>query len=939
MKMRWLIITLLLLCLCTCASAGSLDGGNSQANAVAIQTDVQYIGSMGEDTEEWYTFRAAEGSAFYRVDYKNEEMNTSLYMTVYDASGIKVDKADVHMGKGSFISWKVTPNETYYLQFTRYDKQKSGRFTLSLTRTPDEHADSLEGACVISVDQTVLSTFDGTNDQDFLTFTAEQGQNYYRADFKNESVNTTAYMTLLDANGLKINTINITQGYADSISWLAEPGMTYYLQFTRYDQYKTGAYTVSLSRTPDKEGQSAETAVPMALDTPVLATFDGTEDQDFFVFTAEQGQAYYRADLKNETVNSSTYMTLLDVNGLKIAEISASKGNADSISWLAEPGMTYYLKLTRYDRYKLGTYTLSLTRNADNEGNDLASAAAPAINQQVNASFDGAGDVDVFRMTAGEGNLYYTVNMNNESVPTTIYMTLLDANGLKLQSKDAIKDYATSLSWNAEPGAVFYLQFTRYDKNKTGAYTFTINEVADNAPDTLSNDAVIADGASVQYTLGSGSDVDWFALAAPEAASYTALNFVNEGNESIRVAITDADGKELEYHNISRGNKWDVSLYLTPDAASYLCVTGKAAGSYLISRTDTADVGGHSPDSAARPVPGEAFRMTFEKKNDVDYAAFPAAGANILVTASSNSSVYVSIVDAYGQALTEEFRLNSGKSRLLTADRNGAYLALKGGDYAMLTCCTAEAHTPNGTWVTQKYPTCAEEGEKVMLCTACGQPAQVQALPASGHTPADSFTVVKAAGCDDAGVAELYCVICSTVLEKQTTPAAGHQNTYWSIVLEATCETEGLQRHLCADCGKQLDQERIPATGHFADTPAVTQPTCYAEGRTQTFCRLCGQLLEETVTPATPHTPGVQSLIYGASCESDGLEETPCSVCYAVLEQHTIPATGHAYGPWVQTVAPTTNAEGVEESTCANCGAVQSRPVEKLSFLEGIFGR
>jgi len=939
MKMRWLLITLLLLCLCACASADSLDGGSSQVSAVAIQTDVQYIGSMGEDAEEWYTFRAAEGDAFYRADYKNEEMNTSLYMTVYDASGIKVDKVDVHKGNSSYISWKVTPGETYYLQFTRYDKKKSGRFTLTLTRTPDEYADSLEGASVISVDQTVLSSFDGTGDQDFLTFTAEQGQNYYRADFKNESANTTAYMTLLDANGLKVSSTDAHKGNSNSISWLAEPGMTYYLQFTRYDKHKTGAYTVSLSRTPDQEGQSAETAVPIALDTPVLATFDGASDQDFFVFTAEQGQAYYRAQLKNETVNSSTYMTLLDVNGLKVAEANASKGNTDSISWLAEPGMTYYLKLTRYDKYKTGTYTLNVTRKADNEGNDLASAAAPAINQQVSASFDGSGDVDVFRMTAGEGNLYYTASVNNESVATTLYITLLDANGLKLQSNDASKGYATSLSWNAEPGAVYYLQFTRYDKVKTGAYTFTVHEVADNEPDTLSNDVMIADGASARHTLGSGSDADWFALSAPETASYTALNFVNEGNESIRVAVTDADGKELEYRNISRGNKWDVSLYLTPDAANYLCVTGRVAGSYLISRADTADVGGNSPESAAKPVPGEAFSMIFEQKNDVDYAAFPAAGANILVTASSNSSVYVSIVDAYGQALTDEFRLNSGKSRLLTADRNGAYLALKGSDYAMLTCCTAEAHAPTGTWVTQKYPTCAEEGEEVMLCTVCSQPAQVRALPAGGHTPADSFTVVKAAGCDDAGVAELYCVVCGTVLEKQTTPAAGHQNTYWSIVLDATCEAEGLQRRLCADCGKQLDQERIPATGHFAGTPTVTQATCYAEGRTQTSCRLCGQVLEETVTPAKPHTPGVKSLIYGAGCESDGLEETPCAVCYAVLEQHTIPATGHAYGPWVQTVAPTTDAEGVEESTCANCGAVQSRPVAKLSFLEGIFGR
>ena len=150
MKLRCLLITLLILCLSACALADQLDGGAKMESAAGISTDIQYIGSMSTEAEAWYTFRAEEGSAYYRASFKNEDIGTSLYMTLMDASGIKLEEENVNKQSSTSISWKAEPGAQYSLKFRRSSKGKSGRFTLSLTRTPDEYGNTA-GALWVSL--------------------------------------------------------------------------------------------------------------------------------------------------------------------------------------------------------------------------------------------------------------------------------------------------------------------------------------------------------------------------------------------------------------------------------------------------------------------------------------------------------------------------------------------------------------------------------------------------------------------------------------------------------------------------------------------------------------------------------------------------------------------------------------------------------------------
>lgn len=823
MRSKLVILTMVLVFMLSVAYAGQVDGGSAIENAAVISLGEQYIGTMGDAIEEWFFFQADEGSAYYRADFKNEDIDTTLYMTAYDSSGIKIAEADAHKEHSDYLSWKIVPGETYYLKFNRYNNQSNGRFTLSLTRTLDEYANGVEGAGVISVDQTILTSFDGSGDKDYMTFVAEDGQAYYRADFKNETVDTTVYMTLLDENGLKI------------------------------------------------------------------------------------------------------------------VSADASKDRNDYLSWLAAPGKTYYLEFTRYDEFRGGNYTVSLSRFADKEGNDLDVAVQPAVNTKVNASFDGSGDVDVFCITAGEGNLYYSVPFTNETVDTTVYMTLLDGNGYKIAEENAGMGYNSAISWKAEAGAVYYLRFTRYSDNKNGAYGFTINEIADNEPDVLPTDVTISNIETTTYILGGADDTDWLRLSPVEAGSYTNLVVANTGSRYINAALTDSNGTELDSRGIGYDSNWSIDCYQSPGSELYLRITGEQTGSYAVTQLVTPDIGGNTPADAVQLIPGESFVMAFERDNDADYASFLDAGSNILITVPEGSSVDAFIVDANGQQLSDEYWLYAGDSRLLCADRLDAYLCVRGYGSCILTACAPDNHVSSGVWTVTKEATCTEAGEQAMLCTICGQHAEAQELSAKGHTPDSRYLLVKEARCDDVGIEELHCKICSDVLEQRTIPATGHLNTYWDKVLEADCENEGLQLRICSDCGKQLEQERIPAFGHFPGEKTGKQPTCETDGYEQVACRLCGEVLEQNTLLAVGHTPGPMQLTVAAGCEETGLNESACQTCGKVLEQESIPATGHNFGEFVQVIAPTKDAEGREESVCANCDAVQTRAVEKLSFFEGLF--
>ena len=899
---KWFALVLCLLMLTSTAlAADTIDGGADQASAVIIAVGGSYLDAIDAETSEWFVFTADQDNAYYRAKVKNEEADAWLRMAIYDEQNIKLFEDDVYKGKTLSYSWKAVPGAKYYIRTWFDSKKASGRMTLSVEKTPDEHGNDLTAASVLAMDIETVSTLDGTKDVDVFTFTTAEDSNYYRLDFKNNDLNAWMNYELLDADGLSVAKDDVYTGKSAYISWKAVPGAQYYVKLYSGSEKECGKYTVKLSCKADNEPNTMADGVVLTDGQKLDGSFDGTKDVDWFTFTTAEGSNYYRLDFKNNDLNAWMNYELLDADGLSVAKDDVYTGKSAYISWKAVPGAQYYVKLYSGSEKERGKYTVTLSHAADNEPDTMENAIVLTAGEK-SASFDGSKDTDYFTFTAGEERAYYRLLIKNGTVDTTAYMEHQDAAGLKIKTIEANKGKTGAYSFLAEKGAQYFLKLTRNDGNKLGDYVITIEEYPDPMGDTANDALNLAAGEKVNGTIAGKEDIDFLAVTAKNEDAMVRLTIANAPeNAQMNAAVLDAAGKELTSWRTDAGKTSETIVEMAAGTTYYVRIKSDKVGSYTIAREDLKDLGGSDVATAYAAQAGVMDELAFEKKGDIDFVAFPEAGASILVMASGEKNVNVAVIDENGMTIQSETRVYSGNSKLFTADRKGAYLKLTGdGGAYRVQCCTENHHVSSEYYVKVKAPSCSAEGLNEMYCVVCGAVVASETIEKTAHTPYDNWQVTKYASCDDAGEEVKTCRQCGEIVETQLIAATGHQRTSWQITLKDTCTENGIQQRVCNDCGKLMEQEIIVALGHVSgDWTVKKYPTCAESGHQTRTCR----------------------------------------VCNTVLEEQFAPALGHQYGEWTVIKEPTSSAEGLQQKVCQNCGDTQEEIIEKKGFLGGIFGK
>ena len=133
-------------------------------------------------------------------------------------------------------------------------------------------------------------------------------------------------------------------------------------------------------------------------------------------------------------------------------------------------------------------------------------------------------------------------------------------------------------------------------------------------------------------------------------------------------------------------------------------------------------------------------------------------------------------------------------------------------------------------------PTCTENGEKNVICTACGGFLETDVeIPALGHDW-DEGVVNTAATCTADGVMFYTCTRC---LETRTEaiPMIGHDWDEGEIIAP-TCEAGGYTTYTCSRCEDTYTTDETEAFGHDY-VSNVIEPTCIEGGYTTYVCSRC----------------------------------------------------------------------------------------------------
>lgn len=106
-------------------------------------------------------------------------------------------------------------------------------------------------------------------------------------------------------------------------------------------------------------------------------------------------------------------------------------------------------------------------------------------------------------------------------------------------------------------------------------------------------------------------------------------------------------------------------------------------------------------------------------------------------------------------------------------------------------------------------PTCTTAGEKVSICTKCGDIENREVIPAAGHKEVMDPGIE--ATCTEEGKTEgSHCEVCQEVLtEQEVIPAAGHD--YKKEIIKATTTKNGSIVEECTNCGEKQNKTTVYA--------------------------------------------------------------------------------------------------------------------------------
>lgn len=294
-------------------------------------------------------------------------------------------------------------------------------------------------------------------------------------------------------------------------------------------------------------GNSMSSAVEIPqYDVNYVSSLSSTQEQDWFKFTTESEDAYYKIEMINYSLPEGLHyyqnalLFLCDKNGKEIGSFYGSYGDG-SLSLKLENNTTYYIRVTHERISEKGNYEITLSVNYDEAPNDMEKAITTQLDKLVVSEMDGTADVDWFKFTApvsGEytltvNNCDITTDSNSESRCMIVY--LYDKWSQTLSSDFTQYDSNAELTATLEKGETYYVKVYMglSATGTTGQYTFIIDSPVE-ASVNLEKIAVQTLPSKTTYYVGESFDKNGLTVKATYSNGTTAIisNYVLSGFNS-----------------------------------------------------------------------------------------------------------------------------------------------------------------------------------------------------------------------------------------------------------------------------------------------------------------------------------------------------------------------------------------------------------------------
>ena len=519
-----------------------------------------------DDDEDWFSVDLIEGEAYLVEISSGEPTPPGAWVRLYGLGSSEyqdnytLSRSELINPRRSQRLWKATGTGSHLLGVSTRNVWSSSypaEYSVLISRRPaDDHADGSEGSTVIRPGAWLEATLDVVGDEDWFRFSARPGI-VYAVEFGVRGEGAEEYVPLSEYR----HSVDVTAYFLDD-NWGfdADTGYVYaaegtqYLLFTadRFSRLESIDYRFRLVEYESIDyGDDRSTARALESGETVIGSASG-QDADWFAFDAQAGGIYSITSGSGESLVSVFDDTeeVPTVNS-RFGYPGETWSNRGLEFWTAPTAGQYWIRLSgkwaEPDIYHLG---LTYTPASEDDHGDTAEEAtevvlAPDPDGPLVESLDPAADSTVeigrrkgrlenfldedwFALRLQRGVKYRITTRAPDPDSYTPSMTFNENVRFSFREGETFTDDRESRNPTIDllptVTGMYYLTVSRAGGQPSLeplAYSFEVEILApDDVPDLRENAPIVSAGTTLEGTLDTPGDLDWYRFDALEGQTW-----------------------------------------------------------------------------------------------------------------------------------------------------------------------------------------------------------------------------------------------------------------------------------------------------------------------------------------------------------------------------------------------------------------------------------
>lgn len=287
-------------------------------------------------------------------------------------------------------------------------------------------------------------------------------------------------IALCDSEFFDMDQISFDTQESEVMTYKLEKNSVYYLKVSMWSTETSGSYKIKVNQIVDDYVDTAEKCTEISMGDMITGKFEVGKDQDYFKFTTEEENSFYKIVFKNIDIETDIDLELCTEEGAVIDSVSVAQGEIKYLENKLEKNTTYYIRAYSWWDTAVGSYSIKPIEIVDDVDDTFDTTTKLTVDRKSTNKYalQIGTDEDYFMFKTNGNTEQYKITLKHLSENSTdIQAYLFDENEGYVENLSVGENQEVSITVTLVKNKTYYLKIaegesgTQYQISVDGVYT------------------------------------------------------------------------------------------------------------------------------------------------------------------------------------------------------------------------------------------------------------------------------------------------------------------------------------------------------------------------------------------------------------------------------------------------------------------------------------